>query len=547
MQNIRPACTTVLVRDASRGIEVLLLRRDPNAKFMPGFYVFPGGAVVAEDRDPRAGDRVTGLTDAQANARLGVESDALAFWLAAVRETFEECAVLLAVDEETGVLDAERYRALLARRDELNAGTASFADLLRAHRLIVRGDALVYFDHWLTPAGRPRRFDTRFFLARAPDDQAAAHDEAEIVDARWLRAEEALALASRREIDLANATHATISMLARHASVDEALAAARALVEIEANRPCTAQGSAGTKLFHRHDAAYHEIHWSDPQEAMHTTYDMLPGVAKQLDRYVTRIIAPNRGPMTGPGTNTYFVGERELAVIDPGPDDSTHLSALLAHGGERIRWILCTHTHRDHSPAALRLAKATGAQTIGMPAPQDAGHDATFVPDRVVRDGDVLELGDVTLTVVHTPGHASNHLCYYLGATRMLFTGDHVMQGSTVVIPPPDGNMREYLASLERLLTLDISIIAPGHGYLIGAPHREIRRLIEHRLWREARVLEAVREKGPATIDDLLDHVYPDVLAVVRAAAARSLHAHLIKLAEDGAVVEDAGRYAIAR
>jgi glyoxylase-like metal-dependent hydrolase (beta-lactamase superfamily II) len=157
-----------------------------------------------------------------------------------------------------------------------------------------------------------------------------------------------------------------------------------------------------------------------------------------------------------------------------------------------------------------------------------------------------LRLGDVALTVVHTPGHASNHLCFHLDATRMLFTGDHVMQGSTVVIPPPDGNMRQYLASLERLLALDISIIAPGHGYLIGAPHREVRRLIEHRLWREARVLDAVRRRGPATVDELLDGVYPDVLAVVRAAAARSLHAHLLKLIEDGAVIEKAGRYAPA-
>jgi len=332
-------------------------------------------------------------------------------------------------------------------------------------------------------------------------------------------------------------------MLAKHASVDQALEAARALHEIEMNRPCLAQGSAGQKVFHRHDAGYHEIHWSDPQESMQTTYDLVPGVAKALDRWVTRIIAPNRGPMTGPGTNTYFVGERELAVVDPGPLDDSHLAALLAHGGDRIRWILCTHTHRDHSPAAAKLAAATGAQVIGMPAPADGRQDETFAPDRIVRDGDVVQLGDVSLTVIHTPGHASNHLCFQLGSTGMLFTGDHVMQGSTVVIPHPDGNMRQYLTSLARLLGLDIAIIAPGHGYLIGNPHREVRTLIQHRLWREARVRDAVRRRGPVSIDDMLDDVYPDLRPALRGAAALSLLAHLVKLVEEENVREDDGRY----
>jgi glyoxylase-like metal-dependent hydrolase (beta-lactamase superfamily II) len=332
-------------------------------------------------------------------------------------------------------------------------------------------------------------------------------------------------------------------MLAERSTVEEALERARSLVEIESCFPCTAQGSAGSKLFQRGDAAYHEVHWCDPLESMQTTYDMVPGSAKRLDRWVTRIIAPNRGPMTGPGTNTYFVGERELAVIDPGPLDESHLAALIAHGAGRIRWILCTHTHRDHSPAAARLAAATNAEVIGMPPPADPRHDATFAPDRIVRDGEVIELGDIALTAVHTPGHASNHLCFRLMQNGMLFTGDHVMQGSTVVIGPPDGDMRQYLDSLERLLSIDIAIMAPGHGYLIGAPHREVRRLIQHRLWREARVLQAVASKGPASVDQMLDDVYPDVMPVLRVPAAQSLTAHLLKLIADGAVSEEDGRY----
>jgi len=533
----------VLLRDASCGLEVLLLRRNPNAKFMPGFHVFAGGAVGSEDREERATSRVTGIDDTEASQRLGIESDGLRYLLAGVRETFEECGMLLAVDEASGELDAAHWAAAIADREALNAGTLPFVNFLEKHRLVVPGDALVYFDHWLTPAGRARRFDTRFFLARAPQGQSATHDQAEIVDARWLRPRDALEMAKRKEIDLANATEATLAMLAERGTVEEALERARSLQDIEPNRPCTAQGSAGPRVFHRTDAAYHEVHWCDPAESMQTTYDLLPGSLKRLDRWVARIIAPNRGPMTGPGTNTYFVGSGELAVIDPGPLDERHLAALIAHGAGRVRWILSTHTHRDHSPAAARLAAATGAEVIGMPPPADPRHDATFAPDRIVRDGELIELGEVTLMAIHTPGHASNHLCFRLAQTGMLFTGDHVMQGSTVVIAPPDGDMQVYLDSLRRLLSLDIAIMAPGHGYLIGRPHREVRRLIEHRLWREARVLQAVRTRGRATAEEILDDVYPDVMPVLRGPAAQSLAAHLRKLIADGAVAVKEGRY----
>jgi glyoxylase-like metal-dependent hydrolase (beta-lactamase superfamily II)/8-oxo-dGTP pyrophosphatase MutT (NUDIX family) len=542
--DIRPACTVVLVRDGADGLEVLLLRRDPAARFLGGFHVFPGGAIGPEDRDPRGYERISGLDGDAANARLGLAADALSYWVAAVRETFEECGIVLAVDAAQGTLDAERWPAAQADRAAVHAGTLALGEWLARHRLVVPANALVYFDHWLTPPTRPRRFDTRFFLARAPNGQRASHDGAEVVEARWVRPADALAEAKRGTIEIANATTATLRMLAQRGSADEALAAARSIGAIETNRPCVAQGSAGERTFQREDAAYHEIHWSDPSETMQTTYDLLPGVPKRLDGRVVRVIAPNHGVMTGPGTNSYLVGERELAVIDPGPHDDGHVAALLACGAGRIRWIVCTHTHRDHSPAAAALAAATGARVFGIPAPAGPRQDDTFAPDHVVRDGEVLALGDVSLEAIHTPGHASNHVCYRLGATGMLFTGDHVMQGTTVVIPPPDGNMRQYLASLARLLALDIAIIAPGHGYLIGRPHREVRKLIEHRLWREARVLDAVVRRGPANIDDMLDDVYPGLPDRLRGPAARSLEAHLIKLREDGAVRVHQGRYA---
>jgi glyoxylase-like metal-dependent hydrolase (beta-lactamase superfamily II) len=239
------------------------------------------------------------------------------------------------------------------------------------------------------------------------------------------------------------------------------------------------------------------------------------------------------------------VGDRELAVVDPGPADDRHVAAILAHGGDRIRWILCTHAHHDHSPAAAMVAQATGAQLIGIAPPASARHDQTFAPDRVVEDGEVMQLGDVVLTALHTPGHAPNHVCYRLEATGMLFTGDHVMQGSTVVIAPPEGNMRDYLDSLQRLLGLDIAVIAPGHGYLIGEAHDEVRKLIAHRLWREARVLEALGRHREATVEALVDEVYPDLRAVLRAPAMQSLRAHLLKLVDDGKAVIDEDRYRI--
>jgi len=182
---------------------------------------------------------------------------------------------------------------------------------------------------------------------------------------------------------------------------------------------------------------------------------------------------------------------------------------------------------------------------LGRPAP--AGQDATFKPDFVLENGQRVDLGSVVLRAIHTPGHASNHLCYLLEATKMLLTGDHVMQGSTVVINPPDGDMRAYLQSLEKLLDEDIAIIAPGHGYLIGAPHKELRRLIAHRLAREEKVVNALVKIGPASVEELLPLVYDDVPVRIHRVAARSLTAHLDKLAADGAVRAAGERYALVK
>jgi glyoxylase-like metal-dependent hydrolase (beta-lactamase superfamily II) len=270
---------------------------------------------------------------------------------------------------------------------------------------------------------------------------------------------------------------------------------------------------------------------------------IIPGEAVTIAPGVVRLTAPNPGVMTGPGTNSYIVGTRELAVIDPGPAIDSHIEALRAAVGDRLKWILCTHTHLDHSPAAAALKRATDARIAGQPTAQDGRQDGDFVPDRVLGDGDRVQIEGMNFRAVFTPGHVANHLCYLLEEQKLLFTGDHVMQGSTVVISPPGGDMQAYLASLDKLLALDIAALAPGHGRVIETPHEEARRLIAHRLGREKKVVDALSRKNPATLDELLPYAYDDVSDKLYPVAKRSLHAHLIKLEREGRATLDGERW----
>jgi glyoxylase-like metal-dependent hydrolase (beta-lactamase superfamily II) len=250
--------------------------------------------------------------------------------------------------------------------------------------------------------------------------------------------------------------------------------------------------------------------------------------------------------MTGPGTNTYLLGAGgDIAVIDPGPAIDAHIEAVLAAAGTRIRWILVTHTHKDHSPAAALLKARTGATLMGMPPPPFENQDQSFRPDRVPVHGERIELAGCMLRVIHAPGHASNQLCFLLEQEKLLFTGDHVMQGSTVVINPPDGDMRIYLDSLRQLQCEDIAWFAPGHGFLMDKTQEALERLLIHRLARENKVLNAVRQAGTATLDALLPVVYDDVPARLHPVASRSLLAHLIKLKAEHKLVEALGRWNI--
>jgi glyoxylase-like metal-dependent hydrolase (beta-lactamase superfamily II) len=276
------------------------------------------------------------------------------------------------------------------------------------------------------------------------------------------------------------------------------------------------------------------------------TTTIIPGELVRIHPRVRRITAPNPGMMTGPGTNTYLIGDDtgDLAMVDPGPDIASHADLLIKHVGARLRWIFCTHTHQDHSPASRAVRQATGARILGFgKVPADGRQDTLFSPDRALAHDDVVDCGMFKLRAIHTPGHASNHLCYLLEGAGLLFTGDHVMQGSTVVISPPDGDMHDYFASLNQLSRYDITAFAPGHGHVIDAPREEVAKIIAHRLKREQKVIDALVKAKVASLDELVPVVYDDVPPKLHVPARRSLHAHLLKLGRDGRAAEVNGQW----
>ncbi len=255
--------------------------------------------------------------------------------------------------------------------------------------------------------------------------------------------------------------------------------------------------------------------------------EIIPEAAVPLWPGIVRVTARNPGMMTGPGTNTYLVG---TVVIDPGPDDPVHLDAILSASTGPITAIAVTHAHIDHAPGAAALAKRTEAPVLGF-APS-----AGFLPDLLLTDGQVVDAGELHLRAVHTPGHASDHLCFLLVERPILFSGDHVMQGSTVVIAPPDGDMAAYLASLRLLAELDppLERIAPGHGVVIADPAAAVGAYLAHREEREASIAKALATLGFARSGEIVDVVYTDVPAPLHPVARWTVWAHLRKLASDG-------------
>ncbi|MEQ6918191.1 MBL fold metallo-hydrolase [Halomonas aquatica] len=542
MSEIRPAATLALLRDSAQGLEVLMLQRTWQAAFLPGYFVFPGGAVDRQDRDGRA--CMTGVSDATISQTLSLDEGGADYMIAALRECFEEAGLLLATDAR-GRLPAGDHPILTAGRNALRRGQTNFRALCEQHGLGLPLDRLAYLGHWVTPRGAPRRFDTRFFVALAPPGQQATHDGSETIAHAWLTPARALSDHRAGRLALGYPTLRTLRILADFATGEALMRHAHANPPTpRPSRPWPARKGGADCLVEPDAPAYAEVSRLDPGRHGMASAEIVPGRGVALAPGVTRVTAPNPGVMTGPGTNSYLLSDGdEHVVIDPGPELPEHQERLLALTGGRISQILVTHTHRDHSPGAAWLKARTGARLVGLPAPVGEGQDAGFEPDHRPRHGERLETPAGPLTVLHTPGHASNHLCYLLEPARLLLSGDHVMQGSTVVINPPDGDMAAYLGALHDLKDQPFDHIAPGHGFLIGEAHAAIDFLITHRLAREHKVCRALQHHGPANLETLTLHAYDDVPEARQGVAARSALAHLRKLEGEGRALEREGQW----
>lgn len=288
---------------------------------------------------------------------------------------------------------------------------------------------------------------------------------------------------------------------------------------------------------------------ADPLD--HDRTKLEPGAITRLSPLVRRVVAPNPGPFTFTGTCAYIVGEGDVALIDPGPDDEAHRAALLdAVKAERVTHILVTHTHKDHSPGARALSRATGAPVWGCAAhvaiedhPSgrlDASHDTDYAPDVEMADGDTLQGAGFALTAVHTPGHASNHLCFALAEEGTLFSGDHVMAWSTTVVAPPDGDMAAYMASLERLAARMEETYYPGHGSPATSARRYVRGLASHRRQRETAILARIAA-GDADIATIVARIYSGLDPRLVRAASLSVLAHLQDMTARGLVTSSEG------
>jgi glyoxylase-like metal-dependent hydrolase (beta-lactamase superfamily II)/8-oxo-dGTP pyrophosphatase MutT (NUDIX family) len=541
----RKAASVIVLRDLpAGGVEVLMLRRaERDGDLRSGATVFPGGVLDARDRD--AHGLCLGWDDAQASARLGLAGGGLDYLVAAARESFEEVGLLFVDRLEEGA-HAEAHSRW---REPLQRGEQPLVAMCRALGFTLDLREWAYFSHWLTPPGVPKRFDTRFFLTRAPHGQVAVADGGEAVELMWLTPAQALEPA--RELKLLPVTRRTLQVLSGFSSVQAALDFSRAQPAVPLTMPRRAESAKGLRVVLPDEHAWAEIGRIDPAGRGGGFADIVPGRVVRLSPRVIRLTAPNAGMMTGPGTNSYLVGCAEAnrwTVIDPGPADPVHLQALQAAAPGPIERILVTHTHIDHSPGAVALAQATGAPVFGRRPDHAPGQDASFSPTQELSGGERFALGPTArLEVIHTPGHASNHLCYLLEEEKLLFTGDHVMQGSTVVINPPDGDMSAYLAALEGLLARDLDWLAPGHGFLVAQPHRVIRALIAHRLAREDKVVQALQQLSPAPMEALVARVYADVPTGLHPVARRSLLAHLLRLREQGRALQQGEDWEISR
>lgn len=525
----RPAATILLLRDGPNGLQVLMTRRSWAASFAPGAYVFPGGALDAADASAAATAATRGRADQDALHRHHAA--------AALREAFEELGVLLAWQRGTNEPVAPSVARALARGHDDDF----YGQLARAG-LELAIDRTGWLSHWITDRDLPKRFDVRFFVAPMPVGQEPEADGAEQFEPVWVNPSEALRRHAAGRFAMIFPTLRTLQQLASFGAVDALIAACRAPSSVYRSCPRGGRLAGQDQRYTEDEAPFGELELVAPDGQVVHDLDWQTERIVSLRRNVRRLTAPNPGMMTGPGTNTYLVGDDDgCIVIDPGPALPEHIARLAAAVRGSLQAIVCTHSHPDHSPAAPRLREAIGRDVpiLGLASRPTARANSHFVPDRELEDGERMPVGDSTLRVLHTPGHAANHLCLVLEEDRLLFSGDHVLNGSTTVVDPPDGDMKQYLGSLERLAALPVDFILPAHGHVLGAAVPAMRKLIAHRLAREAKVAAALVAAGRATLDDLVLTAYDDVTPSRYPVAKRSLLAHLHKLESDGLALGD--------
>jgi len=520
----RHAATVLLLRDAAGGIEVLMTRRSGTASFAPGAYVFPGGGIDASDA--RAHELAV--------RRPTQDGERLTQAIAAIRESFEELGILLARHADGRPADAQDTAAL-DRHQPLAAQC-------RARGLLLAADQVFVLAHWTTDRDLPRRFDVPFLVARMPAGQHPVADESEQFEPVWVRPAEAVRRHEAGEFFMVFPTIRTLQRLAPFASVEAVLQACGGERPLWTSCPRAGLLNGAESRYMESDLPYGELALVSPDGQIQHHLDWRNDQPVQLLRNVSRLTAANGGVMTGPGTNSYLVGDPASGylVIDPGPDDAEHIERLWRAAGGDIRMIVCTHSHPDHSPGARPLqALCSGKPTIfGLPSAATARASSDFNPDRVLAHGEhlALEGGGArhTLQVIHTPGHAANHLCLVLLEDGLLFSGDHVLNGSTTVVDPPDGDMSAYIDSLDRLTAAcrahAIEFILPAHGYVLGFAEHAIAHLKAHRLQREAKVMAAMQARPDGNMDEWVELAYDDVPPRMWPVAKRSLLAHVQRI-----------------
>ena len=521
---LRPAATVLLLRDTPHGIEVLMTRRATTASFAPGAYVFPGGGIDAADA----------AAHAQSTRRASQSDLQLTQAIAAIRESFEELGVLLARHADGRHVSTEDIAALDRQ--------APFAAQCQARGLTLAGADVFTLAHWVTDRDLPRRFDVPFLVARMPEGQTPVADEAEQFEPSWVRPLDALARHEAGTFFMIFPTLRTLERLAKYASVEAVLSACAQEKPLWISCPRAGLLGGQDARYMEHDSPYGELALTSPDGQIVHALDWQSEHPVPLLKNVMRLSAPNPGIMTGPGTNSYIVGTADTGyiVIDPGPDDAAHIARLFAATGGRIEAIVCTHSHPDHSPGAkpLQALCAQRPPILGLPSAATARADSHFTPDRSLLNNELLTLTHQaqshTLKVIFTPGHAANHVCLVLVEDGLLFSGDHILNGSTTLINPPDGEMTAYLDSLDLLTRAcnehEIDFILPAHGHVLGEAPQAIAQLKAHRLKREAKVAAAMQARPDGTLQDWVALAYADTDPRLWPIALRSLQAHVDRL-----------------